>query len=145
MNLYQLSDIRAQSAGPIPKLSMMFSSLGNGPPAVVASWLICFESHYIFLRLEYQRNDTTGQKYTIILPSELRSYDFTNLTEGTSYKLWITSIGKDSESAPRTVEFHTRIYNFRRPESCVHVSYQNLLPVNFRFDKTNFSGEEKWL
>jgi len=72
-------------------------------------------------RLEYQRNDTTGEKYTIILPSELRSYDFTNLTEGTSYKLWITSIGKDSESAPRTVEFHTRIYNFRRPESCVHV------------------------
>ena len=88
------------------------------------------------LRLEYQRNDTTGEKYTIILPSELRSYDFTNLTEGTSYKLWITSIGKDSESAPRTVEFHTRIYNFRRPESCVHVSvcYGSLpvlLPVCF--------------
>ena len=93
-------------------------------------WSI-FESSSGILRLEYQRNDTTGQKYTIILPSELRSYDFTNLTEGTSYKLWITSIGKDSESAPRTVEFHTRIYNFRRPESCVHVSYQNLLPINF--------------
>ena len=98
--------------------------------------------------MEYQRNDTTGPKYTIILPSELRSYDFTNLTEGTSYKLWITSIGKDSESAPRTVEFHTRIYNFRRPESCVHVSIRltsGSLPVDFRFVETKLLGEEKWI
>lgn len=56
------------------------------------------------------------------LSSKHRSYEFTNLTQGTAYRLLMTSIGHTSLSIPKIVEFHTRIYNFRRPESCIHVS-----------------------
>lgn len=80
-------------------------------------------------RLQYQPN-VEGVKSpikTIKLPAEMRSYDFTDLTEGTPYRIWLTSIGVDSESAPKSVDFHTRIYNFRRPESCVHVILEILI------------------
>ena len=79
----------------------------------------------IQFRLEYQKqmNPINDEIKTITLPAEMRSYDFTDLTEGTPYRLWLTSVGVDSESVPKSVDFHTRIYNFRRPESCVHVSF----------------------
>ena len=75
-------------------------------------------------RLQYQPNveGVKSPMKTVNLPAEMRSYDFTDLTEGTPYRIWLTSIGVDSESVPKGVDFHTRIYNFRRPESCVHVS-----------------------
>jgi len=62
------------------------------------------------------------------LSSKHLSYEFTNLTQGTAYRLLMTSIGHvhghTTLSIPKVVEFHTRIYNFRRPESCIHVSFE---------------------
>ena len=55
----------------------------------------------------------------------LEHYEFTSLEQGTAYNLYMTSVGRDSTSLPKLIEFHTRIFNHRRPESCVHVSYSS--------------------
>ena len=73
-------------------------------------------------RIQLLNATSNASQFDITISSKHRSFDFTNLTEGTPYKLIMTSIGRESTSLPRFAEFHTRIYNFRRPESCVHVS-----------------------
>ena len=86
----------------------------------------------IQFRLQYQANQDNHNSpvKSVTLTAEMRSYDFTDLIEGTPYRLWLTSVGIDSESVPKSVDFHTRIYNFRRPESCVHVSFALVGSVN---------------
>ena len=80
------------------------------------------EKYIIILAL----NNTDETVLNLTISSSLASYDFTELQQGTSYKLYMSSLGRHQDSLPKLVRFHTRIYNFRRPESCIHVSFKNI-------------------